>query len=178
MTKRKKYILDKHFQLRTAYSLLGFVALVSLIIIASISFSVVYNNEKISNIYEIEDSVFQLMQTANIDAGVSEEYKKTTAMLQSRHESNLSNIEMIADHNRLLLCALVLCIVFQVIILYVLIIRLTHRISGPVYVMSNYFREIINGHLPDPRPLRDNDELKNFYELFREVVQSLKDEQK
>ena len=46
-TVRKKYIIDKGFQLRTTFSILGIVAVVSLAIIASISASVVYNNEKI-----------------------------------------------------------------------------------------------------------------------------------
>jgi len=28
--------------------------------------------------------------------------------------------------------------------------------------------------MPSPRPLRDKDELKEFYDLFREMVNSLK----
>jgi nitrogen fixation/metabolism regulation signal transduction histidine kinase len=59
-----------------------------------------------------------------------------------------------------------------------MIIKITHRISGPVYVMSNYMKEIINGIIPSPRPLRDKDELKNFYELFVEMVKSLKTSKK
>ena len=44
--------------------------------------------------------------------------------------------------------------------------------------MSNYFREIIDGNIPDPRPLRDKDELKGFYALFKELVYSLKEKEK
>ena len=59
-----------------------------------------------------------------------------------------------------------------------MIIRITHRISGPIYVMSNYIKDIINGDFPDPRPLRDKDELKKFYSLFVDLVDSIKEKHK
>ena len=62
MSKRKKYIIDRKFQLKAAFSVIGVTAAISLIIIAAISASIVYNNEKINNIYEIENNIFQLMQ--------------------------------------------------------------------------------------------------------------------
>jgi len=178
MKGRKQYIIDKSFQLRTIFSVLGIVAAVSLIIIASISLSVVYNNEKINNIYEIEDNIFNLMQAANIDSQVDENYLKTTAILMERHESNLATIDQIARYNRYLLIALVLFVLAQWIILFVMLIRITHRISGPVFVMSRYFREIIDGNIPDIRPLREKDELKSFYSLFKELAETLRKKEK
>jgi hypothetical protein len=44
--------------------------------------------------------------------------------------------------------------------------------------MSNYIKEIINGDLPEPRPLRDKDELKHFYSLFVDLVESIKEKHK
>jgi nitrogen fixation/metabolism regulation signal transduction histidine kinase len=174
MKGRKKYIIDKGFQLRTTFSILGIVAVVSLIIIATISASVVYNNEKINNIYEIEDSIFSLMQAANMESQVNEEYIKTTSLLMERHESNLTTIDQIAQYNRYLLFSLVFFVLVQWVVLFVMLIRITHRISGPVFVMSRYFKEIIDGNIPDIRPLREKDELKNFYALFKELVDTLK----
>jgi hypothetical protein len=46
MSKRKKYIIDRKFQLKAAFSVIGVTAAVSLLIIAAISASIVYNNEK------------------------------------------------------------------------------------------------------------------------------------
>jgi len=178
MKGRKQYIVDKSFQLRTIFSVLGIVAVVSLVIIASISFSVVYNNEKINNIYEIEDSIFNLMQAANIDSMVDENYLKTTSMLMERHTANLATIDQIAQYNRHLLIALVFFVLIQWVILFIMLLRITHRISGPVYVMSRYFREIIEGKIPDIRPLREKDELKSFYSLFKELVDTLKNKEK
>lgn len=174
MKGRKKYIIDKEFQLRTTFSILGIVAALSLVIIAAISASVVYNNEKINNIYEIEDSIFNLMQAANIESQANDEYIKTTALLTERHESNLTTIDQIAQYNRYLLISLLLFVLIQWVVLFMILIRITHRISGPVFVMSRYFKEIIEGGLPDIRPLREKDELKNFYALFKELVDTLK----
>lgn len=175
MAKRKKYLIDKGFQLRTAFSIIGVVAAVSLIILSTIAASVVYNNEKINNIYQIEDNIFQGMQTANINGQPDSDYKSTVAMLTKLHENNLQNINKLAEYNRYLLVALIVCVIFQGFILFVMIIRITHRISGPIYVMSNYIKDIINGEMPDPRPLRDKDELKKFYNLFVDLVDSIKD---
>lgn len=175
MGKRKKVIIDKKFQLKTAFSVIGVVTAVSVIIISAIAASIVYNNEKINNIFEIENSIFIKMQNVNITGQPAEDYKTTIDNLTKLHENNLNTIETIASYNRVLLLSLVFCLLVQGIILFALIIRITHRISGPVYVMSNYFRDIIDGRLPDPRPLRDKDELKHFYELFKELVCSLKE---
>ena len=174
MKGRKKYLIDKGFQLRTTFSILSIVAIVSLIIIASISAAVVYNNEKITNIYEIEDSIFNLMQAANIGSQANDEYIKTTSLLAKRHELNLDTIEQIASYNHYLLIALVFFILIQWVALFMMLIRITHRISGPVYVMSRYFNELIEGKIPEIRPLREKDELQNFYSLFKEFVDTLK----
>lgn len=174
MGKRKKLIIDKRFQLKTAFAVIGVVAVVSVIILSAIASSVVYNNEKINNIYTIEDNIFQAMQVANINGQANDDYLATISRLTQNHENNLKTIEKITRYNRILLVSLVICVFIQGIILFMMIIRITHRISGPVYVMSNYFRDIIDGKIPNPRPLRDKDELKNFYELFKELVNSLK----
>jgi len=178
MGKRKKLIIDKRFQLKTAFAVIGVVTAASLVLLSAISASVVYNNEKISNIYQIEDSIFQQMQVVNINSAADDGYQDTLARLTGLHENNLNTINRIASNNRMLLVALVLCVLVQGLVLYMLVIRMTHRISGPVYVMSNYFRDIIDGKLPDPRPLRQKDELKDFYELFKELVYSLKHREK
>ena len=54
-----------------------------------------------------------------------------------------------------------------------MLIRKTHRVSGPIYVISNFMREIIAGKRPHLRPLREHDELKDFYELFKQMVDAV-----
>jgi len=56
-----------------------------------------------------------------------------------------------------------------------MLIRKTHRISGPIYVMSNYMQQIIEGKIPDHvRKLRKKDELQEFYKIFTKMVESIK----
>jgi len=172
--KRKKYIIDKKFQLRTAFSVVGLTAAVSLIIIAAIASTIVYNNEKLNNIYIIEKNIFQVMQDTTVNCVNEGDYGKIAELLSRNHEHNLYNINRINRNNRLLLISLVVCVVLQGIVLFFLIIRITHRITGPVHVMSGYMKEIIEGKMPAPRDLRDRDQLREFYALFREMVESLK----
>jgi nitrogen fixation/metabolism regulation signal transduction histidine kinase len=174
MKKRKTYLIDKKLQLKAAFYVIALTAVFSIIIMAAISASIVYNNEKINNINEIENNIFQLMQDSVVTPIAGNEFVNISELLVKNHERNLKNIKSLTDYNRILLITLLICVVLQGILLFVLIVRLTHRISGPILVMSNYMKEIIEGKMPNPRPLRDKDELKEFYDLFREMVDSLK----
>ncbi|MFL5320470.1 MAG: signal protein [Myxococcaceae bacterium] len=51
---------------------------------------------------------------------------------------------------------------------------LTHRVAGPVYVMTQYVTALAQGRFPPIRPLRRNDELKNFFERFQSALETLK----
>ena len=176
--KRKKYIIDKPFQLKMAFSIVGVVSIISLVILSSIAASVVYNNERINNVYKIEDSIFQMMQAANIENNTDEGYRVVLDNLTNLHNNNYITITKIAKYNKYLLVALIITIIIQGFFLFIMIIRLTHRFCGPIYVMSNYFKDIMEGRIPEPRPLRDKDELKEFYNLFIILVDSLKKDNK
>lgn len=46
----------------------------------------------------------------------------------------------------------------------------THRISGPIFVMQRYLGELAAGRFPTARPLRKKDEFKEFFgELWRTI---------
>jgi hypothetical protein len=147
MSKRKKYIIDRRFQLKAAFSVIGVTAAVSLIIIAAIAASIVYNNEKINNIYEIENNIFQLMQDTIVNCSDNGSLGDMSGMLQRNHEHNLHNINKIAHFNRLLLVSLVICMCFKGIILFILIIRDYSQKVILFMWMSGYMKEIIDGKL-------------------------------
>ena len=50
----------------------------------------------------------------------------------------------------------------------------THRISGPLYILARYLGELADGRYPDLRPLRKRDELHDFFSTFEEAVNALK----
>lgn len=53
---------------------------------------------------------------------------------------------------------------------------LTHRVAGPLQVMTNKMREISEGNLNPPRKLRKGDALREQYQQFSEMVDTLREE--
>jgi methyl-accepting chemotaxis protein len=56
-------------------------------------------------------------------------------------------------------------------------IVVTHKIAGPIYKMRRQLRELGEGRIRMPAPLRKGDELGDFFETFREMVQRLRTRQ-
>ena len=50
----------------------------------------------------------------------------------------------------------------------------THRISGPLFLVGRYLRTLADGRHPDMRPLRKRDELQNFFQTFAETLARLR----
>jgi hypothetical protein len=191
MKKRKQYIIDKQYQLRTAFSIIGIVSFITAIILGAITISVVYNNgilkennTKITNIYEIENSIF-ISLSSMPEAVKDPNLKKALIQNSKNHDKNMETLNNIITYNtsiitsnRALLLIILVTIILESIILYVILIRKTHRVSGPIYVISNFMKDIIEGREPRFRPLRSKDELKDFYELFKRMVAAIQEREK
>lgn len=50
----------------------------------------------------------------------------------------------------------------------------THRVAGPIFVMNRYLKYLGEGRIPTTRPLRKNDELKDFYGNLMIVIENLR----
>ncbi len=50
----------------------------------------------------------------------------------------------------------------------------THRISGPLFIVARYLDILAGGQYPDVRPLRKRDELQEFFSAFEEAVSALR----
>lgn len=53
-------------------------------------------------------------------------------------------------------------------------IVMTHRLCGPIRVLETNLRELAGGRFPKHRPLRKRDNFRDVYEVFWQVVESLK----
>src|SRR4051794_5951516 len=53
-------------------------------------------------------------------------------------------------------------------------ILITHRVAGPVFVMSHYMSILAKGRYPLMRSLREQDELKGFFQRFQDAVEALR----
>jgi len=173
---RKQVLIDKKYQVRTTLSIVGIVTIVMAIFIGAITLSVVYNNAKIENIYKIENNIMQFLTSRPFVQSKAEieSYKKAMKTVSAQHRRNMSTLDNIMLYNRFLLIALFVLVLAEGLILTLLLIRKTHKVSGPVYVMTMYMNQIIDGKWPMPRKLREKDELQDFYETFRKMVDTLK----
>ncbi|HEY1407057.1 MAG TPA: hypothetical protein VF857_10645 [Spirochaetota bacterium] len=91
------------------------------------------------------------------------------------HLENIAEMKKMVLYNEYLLWAVVFLIIAQGVVLFILLILKTHRIAGPVYVMSMYLREIIAGRIPSSiRPLRKKDDLQSLYGLFDAALNYLR----
>ncbi len=174
MQKRKQIVIDKQFQFKTTFSIIGVVTLLAVFIITAIAAVVVYNSGKIEQISAMEDNIVQYLQTKSLSAKDLDIDKQAMKEIAVNHSNNMKEMSVMIKRNKVLLAVLIVIMILQGVILYVLLIRKTHRIAGPVFVMSNYMKEIIDGKHPQLRQLRRKDEFKEFYALFSRMVESIK----
>jgi hypothetical protein len=53
-------------------------------------------------------------------------------------------------------------------------IVVSHRIAGPIFVMTRHLATLASGRYPHIRPLREGDQLTDFFDLFRKSVEALR----
>ena len=58
----------------------------------------------------------------------------------------------------------------MVVMITVLGILVTHQIAGPAMLLTRYLREFAEGRLPQLRPLRPNDELRDLFQSLGVVI--------
>jgi methyl-accepting chemotaxis protein len=81
---------------------------------------------------------------------------------------------LVERSDRLLLGAFAAIAVLLAAALGLLGVVITHRVAGPVFVMGHYLRVLADGRFPRMRTLRRSDELKGFFRVFIEAVDTMK----
>ncbi len=89
-------------------------------------------------------------------------------------EGDLVMQQQVMRGNQLFFLYLVVLIVAMAFALVLFGLVITHRVSGPLYVMARYLGEIVEGRYPDLRPLRKHDELRAFFSTFEQTVGALR----
>lgn len=201
MKKRKQYLIDRKFQLKQTFLTVGIILFVVAIIIGIIGISAATNNGKLAEVtrqngemmknldgvMQVQDNILETMMTwvqkpgaipkADVVREIAQTHYKNLTSIKSditTIKKNIDDNDGIIKSNRILLLVLVILVILQGAVLFVFMIRKTHKISGPIYVMSGYMKDIIDGKIPAPRKLRKDDELQEFYELFTKMIQTLK----
>jgi len=169
MFKRKQYIIDKGIQLRTTFTAIGFTFLCVTLFIVLMGVYINETNKRIRNIIITEDQIFQVLTTVT-DTG-SEEQSAMNVEMARQHQANMETVTKMVNSNIWIIWGIIAAVFLSGIIFFFILIIQTHRIAGPVYVMTYYMKEFLDGRKHEHlRPLRKHDQLKDFYQLFKEFM--------
>ncbi len=143
---RRTYLIDRGFQLKYTVSLVVAGALIS-VLFGSLA-------------YLADVDVQRNLMDELIRAGGGADPAVVARLLKESASTLLVLISGVA-----LLMALALGLVGVLI---------THRVAGPIYVISHYVLALSEGRYPNFRPLRKNDELRTFFDRFRSAVEAMR----
>ncbi len=82
--------------------------------------------------------------------------------------------EQVMRGDQIFLLYLIVAVVVMAVALAFWGLVVTHRISGPLYILERYLGILADGRYPDLRPLRKRDELHEFFAAFEEAVNVLR----
>ncbi|HNR89706.1 MAG TPA: hypothetical protein PKM65_15315 [Spirochaetota bacterium] len=182
--KRKQYVLDKAFQLGITLKAVV-VPLVTILIFSGVL--IYFANQNNTYIRNNDDVIKEIVGTQE---SMIEMFLRTPALYKSENEAvrngqrtfedNIGKLmkinktsRLIVRNSSLVLYALILMTVVQTAIIFILFIYFTHKISGPMHVMTNHLRAIRQGKKPHFRPLRKRDEFQAFYIELKETIDYL-----
>lgn len=191
MISRKKNIIDKKIQFNTAITASAISLLSSLLITLLFFFSATKNNQEIEVIVKelkksvkTEDSIIKaFIQFASTIK--NDKYELITDKVMADHNKSIASIngtlETLESHvkrNFSIFIVIALIGLLQAIAIYYILIRITHRIAGPVYVMKKILKDVNAGRKPDIKSLRKNDGLGEFYDELIKTVNKLERKRK
>ncbi len=65
-------------------------------------------------------------------------------------------------------------VVLMALVLFIWGIVITHRVAGPIFIVSRFLRQIADNLVPPDRQLRKRDEFQEFFDTYTAMVNSLK----
>jgi HAMP domain-containing protein len=151
---RRIYVVDRRFQLKYTGLLILFGGAIMAAFGWAVWREVLINSE--------------LLEGKHIEQGLLAGQPAAGAPAMAEFHQALAS----ADHRMLAIILLTSLAVAAT--LGLLGILITHRVAGPVLVLSRYAEALSQGTYPPMRPLRKNDELKEYFEVFRHAVDRLK----
>ena len=201
MNKRRQYLINRKFQLKHTFSILGFMFAVTAIIIGLIGINAAYNNGKMTDINGKNEEMIKKLEAnmlshdnilsatltwvQNPKVMPSKEITKEITQAHYRElqatkanvtivKENMDTIQKIIDLNTTLIISIVLIVLIQGILFYIMMIRKTHKMAGPAHLMTEYCKQIAEGKNPEIRNLRAGDELQELYDAFTKMAARLK----
>jgi nitrogen fixation/metabolism regulation signal transduction histidine kinase len=177
----KNYLIDSRFQLKYTGMILGLSIVISLFLgvflwqtsgeVVQESQKVVEQSKKVSDVVKMsikDDPVYgdnpDLAQAFNSAAAEQDNkiMEQQAALVRQQHT---------------MLYTLVSALAVMVFLIGVLGIFITHKVAGPIYKMKFLLRQVADGKLKVQARLRKGDELQDFFDVFANMVDRLRERQ-
>ncbi|HXK66342.1 MAG TPA: hypothetical protein PK348_08755, partial [Spirochaetota bacterium] len=161
---KRSIIINRYYQLKTGFGVAGLFALcISILFIITGSF-VMWNNRSISramahqlDLQNVQDDILKsiemLSQYGNRKNLIFEAYKaigdlqKNASALKESNELLTRSIAI----NRYLMWINGVLGITLVVVTFIIVVRRTHRVAGPMFLLKRYMNEIIEGKVPEIR---------------------------
>jgi predicted PurR-regulated permease PerM len=179
MKQRKSKIIDRNFQLKTAFSIIGITFFAFLIMIFVLGVSAKSNfddintavnqlNKSIETESDIVKSFIEFSRSINNSSVILYTKKILTDNKKSiqRIEDQVSVLQKIIYKNLISIAILIVVVFLLNILQFIYIIKLTHRISGPIHIINRCLRDMNEGNTPEFRALRKGDNFTQTYDLL------------
>ena len=98
--------------------------------------------------------------------------------IEAKHRLLLSQQQATITQQNTMLTSLVAGLALLVVLIGILGIYFTHKVVGPIYKMKMLLRQVGEGKLNFYGKLRKGDELQDFFEVFADMVEKLKERQR
>jgi methyl-accepting chemotaxis protein len=144
--KLSNYLLDKKLQLR--YVIV--VSALSAIIAGSLGWMIYQQEQRAS-----DDLVAGLADLTDNDESLAEFQREVARDMHARDRSLILEMAGVG--------------VGLVVVLFVYLVLMTHKVAGPLYKVSHHFDQLADGRIGRVTPLRKGDMLQDFFTSFREM---------
>jgi nitrate/nitrite-specific signal transduction histidine kinase len=190
----KNYLLDPRFQLKWTGMIIGVAFVISAIMgvflyrttseVTAQSQKVIAQGEGlIKESQKNSDLVKMQIKDQYGDAPeLAETFNKSAKdlddQIEAKHKLLLSQQQQTIAQQNTMLTSLVAGLVLLVVLIGILGIYFTHKVVGPIYKMKMLLRQVGDGKLNFYGKLRKGDELQDFFVVFADMVEKLKDRQR
>lgn len=177
MIERKHKIIDRRFQLGLitrviVISIGGFALVITFLIVSAIltNMGIFKSLEDLNGAIQVQNNIVgsfvefaRLVEDSNLVLAANK--------IMADHERSIGVIRYYLEvlrkaalRNLLFLIFIIFVMIVQGVWYYLFLLRRTHRISGPVFVMNRHIDTVMQGKDPGARALRDRDEFKGLHE--------------
>lgn len=184
---KRHIIVNRKFQINIAASFAIITALTTSVVIVIISSVLIFNNIRLAQITknqqilsETGGEIFKSLIGLSTAKKLNNLHLSTSLLMEDNEKTsllikqNIEEIKKITARNRILIIILIASVIIQSAIVFYFMLKRSHRISGPLFLLNHYIDELKAGITPDVRAIRSNDDFHELFDNFRNLVEQLK----